>query len=233
MKIEINPENRRIAFLAIFTTVIFAIGLAVAYSDPPTGITPASEVGHSADELNLDPLHIDWVNERIGIGTESPGEELEVNGNIKLSGATPTYKLTNLATPVAGSDAVTKDYADALAGETAYSRKCSWNFVRKESMEAEDYEGDEDCGGTGWSEPSCPVWPYGLDTSCTPPDCAEGHADIGIDCYATSFEAYKFCFEGGCPNDNEFYPWNPTYERLAYTPKSYTVLGVCERVCIG
>lgn len=51
----------------------------------------------------------------VGIGTTNPDEKLEVSGNIKLSGASPTYKITNLATPTASSDAATKDYVDAAA----------------------------------------------------------------------------------------------------------------------
>jgi type II secretory pathway pseudopilin PulG len=53
----------------------------------------------------------------LGIGTTTPAEALEVNGNIKLSGATATYKITNVATPTASSDVATKGYVDA-AGTT-------------------------------------------------------------------------------------------------------------------
>lgn len=53
----------------------------------------------------------------LGIGTTTPSEVLEVNGNIKLSGATATYKITNVATPTASSDVATKGYVDA-AGTT-------------------------------------------------------------------------------------------------------------------
>lgn len=49
----------------------------------------------------------------VGIGTTAPAEKLEVSGNIKLSGASPTYKITNLATPTASTDVATKGYVDA------------------------------------------------------------------------------------------------------------------------
>jgi len=49
----------------------------------------------------------------VGIGTTTPSEKLEVSGNIKLSGASPTYKMTNVAAPTASSDVATKEYVDA------------------------------------------------------------------------------------------------------------------------
>ncbi|MFA5442011.1 MAG: hypothetical protein WC288_01725 [Candidatus Paceibacterota bacterium] len=49
----------------------------------------------------------------VGIGTTTPSEKLEVSGNIKLSGASPTYKITNVAAPTASSDVATKGYVDA------------------------------------------------------------------------------------------------------------------------
>jgi len=53
----------------------------------------------------------------VGIGTTEPGAKLEVNGNLKLSGETPTYKITNLVAPTAASDAATKGYVDAAGVE--------------------------------------------------------------------------------------------------------------------
>lgn len=76
-----------------------AIGVAAAYNEPPVGGTP-SLVGHSVDELNLDPLYIDWDNERVGIGTATPAEKLEVSGNITLSGAAATINLLTLQFPL-------------------------------------------------------------------------------------------------------------------------------------
>jgi len=52
----------------------------------------------------------------VGIGTTTPSEKLEVAGNIKLSGASPTYKLTNVAVPTASADVATKGYVDAAVG---------------------------------------------------------------------------------------------------------------------
>ena len=54
----------------------------------------------------------------VGIGTTTPSEKLEVAGNIKLSGASPTYKITNLVTGTANTDAATKGYVDAITSAT-------------------------------------------------------------------------------------------------------------------
>jgi hypothetical protein len=53
----------------------------------------------------------------VGIATSTPTEMLEVNGNIRLSGGTATYKIKNIATPTDSSDVATKGYVDA-AGTT-------------------------------------------------------------------------------------------------------------------
>ncbi len=57
---------------------------------------------------------------QVGIGKSSPAERLEVNGNIKLSGATPTSRIMNVAdprvSPTGDYDVATKAYVDAAAG---------------------------------------------------------------------------------------------------------------------
>jgi hypothetical protein len=49
----------------------------------------------------------------VGVGTTDPTDTLEVNGNIKLSGTTPSYRLTNVADPLANNDAANKVYVDS------------------------------------------------------------------------------------------------------------------------
>ena len=56
------------------------------------------------------------LDDYIGIGTASPGARLEVNGDIKLSGSSPTYTVTNVRNPTDPSDVATKEYVDSLVG---------------------------------------------------------------------------------------------------------------------
>jgi len=52
----------------------------------------------------------------LGIGTTGPTEALEVTGNIKLSGDSPTYYIKNVKAPAGADDVATKGYVDAAAG---------------------------------------------------------------------------------------------------------------------
>ena len=54
-----------------------------------------------------------YVDGNLGVGTTTPGAKLEVSGNVKLSGATPTYTITNVNSPINASDVATKAYVDA------------------------------------------------------------------------------------------------------------------------
>lgn len=58
----------------------------------------------------------------VGIGTTAPGEKLEVNGNIKLTGdgnGNPIFKITNVLNPVNASDVATKGYVDEALADTS------------------------------------------------------------------------------------------------------------------
>lgn len=71
---------------------------------------------------------------RVGLGTITPGEVLEVNGNIKLSGTTPSYRLTNVADPINNNDGANKIYVDSkvsaagggATGDSAYLENGSY-----------------------------------------------------------------------------------------------------------
>ncbi|MFA5433891.1 MAG: hypothetical protein WC319_13685 [Candidatus Paceibacterota bacterium] len=87
--------------------------------------------GHawSSMECSGDSLCIDPTGGKLGIGTNTPSQKLEVNGNIKLSGASPSYTVSNVIAPVASSDVATKAYVDAASGgpscPTNYGNLCS------------------------------------------------------------------------------------------------------------
>jgi prepilin-type N-terminal cleavage/methylation domain-containing protein len=76
----------------------------------------------------------------VGIGTSTPIYGLEVAGtfgaatstfagNINFAGATSTFKITNVASPVSGSDVATKSYVDAAGGGGGVFSKCQNKFV--------------------------------------------------------------------------------------------------------
>ncbi len=64
MKLEINPGDRQLAFLLLFTAIVIAISVVTAYNAVPGPGLPAT-MGHSVDE-------IDWAN--------------PIPGNISVSG---------------------------------------------------------------------------------------------------------------------------------------------------
>jgi|GEM_PF-5141904 len=95
----------------------------------------------------------------VGIGTTSPTEKLEVSGNIKLSGDTPTYRITNVAPPINDSDVATKGFVNAASGAYIVTTQpgpvCYW--------------GDWSCCQSLWPNSWCPNnwteeanWTFGL-----------------------------------------------------------------------
>ena len=88
MQVTMKVERHHIFILIVAASMIASFGLGVNYarSDPAT-------FGHSAADLNLDPIHISGSN--VGIGYSDPGSaKLAVDGNVGIGTTDPgTYKL--------------------------------------------------------------------------------------------------------------------------------------------
>jgi hypothetical protein len=91
----------------LFSGVIFfQLQTAFGWTNPLPGCTPPACNG---------ALYYDSVNSRLGINTSQPADTLSVNGIINLwnPSSTLAHLIHGVATPVAGNDAVNKDYVDA------------------------------------------------------------------------------------------------------------------------
>lgn len=100
----------------IISVVIFALVLSYVYAtwQEPSSAPPEGNVTSTWSSCTGG---ICYGGGNIGIGATEPGEKLEVSGNIKLSGDSPTYRITNLASPTSNSDAATKGYVDAAVSQ--------------------------------------------------------------------------------------------------------------------
>jgi hypothetical protein len=76
-----------------------------------TWTTPASGLPTGTTTQTLRHNGTAWIANSVLI---NDGTNIGVSGNINLSGATPTYKVTNLIAPTAAADAATKGYVDAF-----------------------------------------------------------------------------------------------------------------------
>ncbi|MDD3901954.1 MAG: hypothetical protein PHX22_12090 [Dysgonamonadaceae bacterium] len=72
----------------------------------------ASNPGHSWSEMDCDDTLCITEDKNIGVGTMTPSQKLEINGNIKLGGEEPTYTISNIKDPTNASDLATKNYID-------------------------------------------------------------------------------------------------------------------------
>ena len=119
---------------AIFNTGGATYGLLVPFGNVGIGtLTPVAlfHVSNVVPTIDLFRItagsNVVVVNSsgKVGIGTTTPVEKLEVAGNIKLTGVSPTYKITNVAVPTASSDVATKGYVDAQAAGGPASWTCT------------------------------------------------------------------------------------------------------------
>jgi len=111
MEKQTKTQTPQILSLAFGVLVIcFAIASYALGWTEPTENPPGGNVGAPLNTgPNTQEKQGGLILNRGGISSTG----LEVFGNIRLGGASPTYKLTNLILPTEGSDAVNKDYVDA------------------------------------------------------------------------------------------------------------------------
>ncbi|MFH0912975.1 MAG: hypothetical protein V1884_01655 [Candidatus Omnitrophota bacterium] len=114
----------------------------------------------------------------VGIGKSNPTAKLEVAGEIKLSGAAPSYKITNVATPTANNDVATKAYVDAATGGNSYV-----------------YYTEYCVGGNSWEATSCAARcacapGYTLDAKSVPYGLYSGKSctQIGSGCFCVCYK---------------------------------------------
>ena len=137
-------------FLVGFIAGIYQYVITFRAGDVSAVTVSTPDPGHtwSSMECSADSLCIDTVNNRLGIGTNTPSEKLTVGGNLSITGSmtggtVPAarigagtlsgsyafnsdvsvggYKLTNVAAPVSSTDAATKAYVDASSGGVCYT----------------------------------------------------------------------------------------------------------------
>jgi len=133
--------------LGIITVLSFGLGNTLLLAANIEAVLDSTDTGSGYVVQDSDTTELFRIrgDGKVGIGTDSPAEALEVTGNIKLSGGSATYKVTNVADPAAAQDVATKAYVDAQ-GVGCYS-KCA------------------DSGTTaGGATPSCPGGYSSVDT---------------------------------------------------------------------
>ncbi len=104
-----------------WSLVIFLTGNYVISCTHPTQDPPSGNIIPSFSQWTTSGSSIYYDGGNVGVGTNNPGEKLEISGNIKLSGTSPIHKITNLAEPTNNSDAATKGYVDSLISSGGFN----------------------------------------------------------------------------------------------------------------
>jgi hypothetical protein len=132
----------------------------------------------------------------LGIGTTGPGEKLEVNGNIKLSGASATYKITNVVQPTAATDVATKAYVDAAAATKLTKRVFITSTIYKGNLGGLS-EGDAKCQARADAVGLGGTWKAILSTSTVPAKSRIGY-EVAEKVVAAGFSLRYIAQPKGC-----------------------------------
>ena len=143
--------KKRIASSLIVGGIIILFASVVLYFSQESQSTLA--VGEPLTFGGNDEIVIDQTLSRVGIGTPTPGDTLEVNGNMTFCG-TPTHRITNVADPTANSDVATKGYVDAQGGGGGHPT-FTWSSVKHFFITNTSYDGS--LGGLTGGDAKCNV----------------------------------------------------------------------------
>jgi hypothetical protein len=124
IQIDANTTKRnRHALLLMISIATVAVVMTLGFASAYQSGGPPNAMGHSPEELELyPPLYIDTSNDRVGIGTNSPQDNLDINGPLRfgpgamVAGEARAYIDTNYGLVITGEAGSTHDMVFIEAG---------------------------------------------------------------------------------------------------------------------